>query len=888
MKRVPIVILAGLLSGVTLAQTTPQQPASLTITPSTMPEVLQVLDNTGTWVPMGLINTTKHSFTAVGGEADILVTDPAIGMAANNGQDNSPFVDALMLKQMPPAWGGYDVLFPAIHGATQTVYYFTEPFVNKRAGNYHCAGSVGYLSTYLVFAPGVDGFIQEGNAWTSDGTIGGGILSSCQIISLGFGTAIVDTASPTKLTSVSFAGMPGFPSPAATPVWHVGDSLLLTASNGYYPIEAIFPVPIGTTITAVDGTTGDLTMSNPITQSFGHVFLPKASVTFTQTGTNNFSANDRITVGDITYTFRNYSLVPAAGNAVPHDVLLGANFAASANNLVAAITGGAGQYSTYGPENQGPGAYGANLLVTASYASGVITFTSNYGPPNANTYPAVYTPTGTAAGVFSGATFSGANATSGPQNIGFYQLPKSQEFKIQTVAGSPNVTVVSGPRLLKGGDVIWSDAFRFGSTIDTASGTVGAQTLHMSDAVNTAGDNPATVTHAPGAEASLWILPAGLKRRTPANAKNNYFYQWPIGLQMSCGSNGGNNCDLSRDEANNHDYNFVGRWVAGNNTATASSKDDQFAHNYLMDVWEGGTLGEIYYNLNLESPETGSSKFGIVQNCANLNYTTIFGGYIGGGPGCTRDEFAFPPTYGGPVIFGALSGASTGALSQVQHNFNNGINVTGGPDTAQCVSLSGPAYEWWAIAFSFGGCDNTGTELALQWNGGGVWSWSMGGPSGAQPMMFLNTAWGFPGYAGPTGRVTYFSPGVLLRDIDSYQTSLLSMSNNPPITTPRQSGDVVFYTGNTTGGGPAGWYDAGGTFKPFAQIAHDAAGTSWPVGTLTYIANLAPCAGDGSIGLGVVADGQTAVAAGYNAAIGAGGGSTRRLVFCDGTSWTYH
>ena len=75
---------------------------------------------------------------------------------------------------------------------------------------------------------------------------------------------------------------------------------------------------------------------------------------------------------------------------------------------------------------------------------------------------------------------------------------------------------------------------------------------------------------------------------------------------------------------------------------------------------------------------------------------------------------------------------------------------------------------------------------------------------------------------------------------------------------------------------------------PQPYVANDVVGTSWPVGTLTYIANLAPCAGDASIGLGVVADGQTAGAAGYNTAIGAGGGGTRRLVFCDGTSWTYH
>ena len=73
------------------------------------------------------------------------------------------------------------------------------------------------------------------------------------------------------------------------------------------------------------------------------------------------------------------------------------------------------------------------------------------------------------------------------------------------------------------------------------------------------------------------------------------------------------------------------------------------------------------------------------------------------------------------------------------------------------------------------------------------------------------------------------------------------------------------------------------------RIANDVNGTSWRPANATTIAGggLVAC-GSTTVGLGVVTDGQTAGAAGYNAAIGAGGGSTTRLVFCDGTSWTYH
>jgi hypothetical protein len=75
--------------------------------------------------------------------------------------------------------------------------------------------------------------------------------------------------------------------------------------------------------------------------------------------------------------------------------------------------------------------------------------------------------------------------------------------------------------------------------------------------------------------------------------------------------------------------------------------------------------------------------------------------------------------------------------------------------------------------------------------------------------------------------------------------------------------------------------------RPAAHIANDAGGTSWPVSTVANIVDLAPCTSS-SIGLGVAYNGQTAAAAGYNAPVGTTTGSTTRLVFCDGTSWTYH
>ena len=75
-----------------------------------------------------------------------------------------------------------------------------------------------------------------------------------------------------------------------------------------------------------------------------------------------------------------------------------------------------------------------------------------------------------------------------------------------------------------------------------------------------------------------------------------------------------------------------------------------------------------------------------------------------------------------------------------------------------------------------------------------------------------------------------------------------------------------------------------------APISNDAGGYTWPVGRPADVASLLaslPC--DGShIGTGVVSNGQAAGTAGYNAAVTSTTGSATRLVFCDGTSWTYH
>jgi hypothetical protein len=67
-----------------------------------------------------------------------------------------------------------------------------------------------------------------------------------------------------------------------------------------------------------------------------------AANSFVQYRTNNFSNNDTIKVGTQTYTFK------TALTGVANEVLIGASFAASAANFIAALTAAAGAGTTYG------------------------------------------------------------------------------------------------------------------------------------------------------------------------------------------------------------------------------------------------------------------------------------------------------------------------------------------------------------------------------------------------------------------------------------------------------------------------------------------------------------------------------------------------------------
>ena len=873
-------------------------PAQIGITHSTVPEVLQVLDHTQTWAPIGNIDPTTHQYmlpianggtgtsspnltpgpgvsitgtwpnqtigaagggsgagvpagnlgdlqtnaglgsfgsvppplpSSMGGEADIVVTDPTVGMApvtSTSVTDNSPFFQNLMNKMGPPAsTSGYDVTIPGVPYQTYTEYYFSQTAVASRGANYHCSGTTWNPAVYLVFAPGVDGWIQESYTMTGGQGSGGGMLSGCFIFHLGFGTATANALTPNTLTGVTFQRDPAGLIPS--PNWSVGDGIFLVGyGNASLPTNALPAAPIGTTITAIDGVTGNLTLSGAgVSPFFGYLansppfIAVHSTATFTQTASNNFVNNDALQVGSTTYHFK--TTIGAV-----NDVLPGVDFPTSAANLIAAMTNAAGQYVTYIPSNSGAQGFAANVEVKASYAAGVITFTSIYSGPGVNTFPSVYTPAGTAAGAFANPTFTGANTTASctgacvaTNNISsrFYQFPVAQAFKIQTTSGSNSVTVISGPQPLKTGDVILSDAFPFGTTVSNVTGTSFPQTVTMTVPTLTGTAQNATATYAPGAEGNLWIMYADLVTRTSASAEHNRFNYAPIGQQISCTSGGQLSiCTTARSRDNYHQFDLLGTWLSGNNASGVSLTDDTFATDFIADIFNGGTLGLVLNNNNTNSYESGNTKWGYLVNCGNANSSILLGGYYTAfnGNACANQVSVYPPGPGGTLFVGpqlsasngpALAGAASGQTGGFTGAY--GFTFKGGTDGKQCTQIGGqPAAQSIELGVSNNAC-TAATMWQLNWNSvANDFEWIYGANA---TQKFVNPALGYTGYAGNGLGNLLFPFGVILggdgNNPVAAQARLFGTANTKPAANWHALGDTEINT-LAPPGGQAAWY----------------------------------------------------------------------------------
>jgi hypothetical protein len=435
MKRVAAFLFSTALPvSPALAQTTlaPTSPARMGITPMSVPKMLQVLDHTKTEAPIGIVDQA-HKFSAnVGGTVDA----KTVGMQSG-GRDNSPYVQKLM-DAVGPAAGittGAVILFPPTLGQVVTWYYFSQPLVLSRAGTVECnSGSVTTAgSVILIFPPGVDGVRQETGYMTPDTGWGGADIHRCSVQSLGGGTTN-NIGSQVVSGAYVHAGGSGF-----------GASRSGTMTYNWGPSGC-------TTNPALNVTTDANGVINAVTS----------------VGNPGFGCS---TIYGHGFTAVGGGLDPAGTGAY-----FGLSFSVTPNaHYVSGI------YLNQAPSNFKLPSDCHPVGTTCSFGVGDgIIIADGWVHSKLAVAPGAYV--GTSDPPSRSLTLAAPYTVLGPLNSvggGIWDLPAKQKYTIQTTSGSNTAIVTAGPRLLRPGDMLWSDAFLFGtSVLSMANAIAGTPTVN--------------------------------------------------------------------------------------------------------------------------------------------------------------------------------------------------------------------------------------------------------------------------------------------------------------------------------------------------------------------------------------------------------------------------
>ena len=518
---------------------------------------------------------------------------------------------------------------------------------------------------------------------------------------------------------------------------------------------------------------------------------------------------------------------------LPGDLLWGGTV--SAGTVITADTGGGGGVGTY------------TVSISQTVAS------STFNIQFANTQPVV------APGAFVTAA-SGNTATlnasfpadtdviarSGIAAQRFIRLPAARAYTFDSTSGSDTITVTSGPSdtPMMLGDMIWSDAFPFGTIVYGVSGRTYPQTVKFRDASMTTTQN-ATATKSGG---KMWVIPAGINRRGQGRARKNYVYGFGIGVQINCSSGGGYfsglNCTTNFDQENAYERNFIGRMTSGNNTGASVSIGNEHVANW-MDIVENGSVGSAYWGDNSNSAESGQAFYAVRVNCTNPNYSLFSGMYVGwqAAPACidSSRQLTGPnaytgnganvtwdtPNFGpGPIDLGRISGAGVNSPSWIL-----------GPGAGNCIKFQ-PKVGVTQLMQISKDC-GTANGIGLGYNATlDRWDWTPSVVGGFNPYLSFATS----AYARvlPDGYPTVIlARGMLLgsrltqataggeKILDAYSAAQTTNANH-------KRGDTRLNT-TPSAGGYAGWMctaDTCSSVFPFGPIANDTSGTDWTLQTI--------------------------------------------------------
>jgi hypothetical protein len=495
-----------------------------------------------------------------------------VGMQSG-GADNIPYLAALQTAIMPAnaSGGGFAVNFPALPGQRLTPYYFSDEASISRGGTWSCSGYSGPVAlsgAILVFAPGVDGFRFEDTHTSSDGgTSQSGTLTNCPIYSLGFGTVSAFTTGATTLSPTMVNDFSSAGIP--TPSWGAGDGFILAVGQ------------------------------NPYTISSG-------SVSGTALTVNTISAGT-ITVGS-SWT---------ATNALPNTYI---------SACPGGVCGGAGVYTLSQAQPStvtSTTSTGYNLAWAPVVPPGAyIDSATGTAPTQVITPHAGFTPT-------QGSTFATAN--------GIWRLPANRAWTITTVtgAGSNTFTVTAAPganpnALLEPGDFVWSQPYAVGCVVLTVSGTAGAQTVKLSDSALQVNTSEPACDAASAGSFTLWKIPSAFRPVPQAQAWNNFFYNFPFGINQSsaAGMVPAQNSTTSIFVKNTSWNTLIGFLNGGGNTASTWIGNEG-VNSYFADFVENGAVGSSHFGDNSNSVEGSHSPASILGNCTNGNATSWYGNYLG-------------------------------------------------------------------------------------------------------------------------------------------------------------------------------------------------------------------------------------------------------------------
>lgn len=411
-------------------------------------------------------------------------------------------------------------------------------------------------------------------------------------------------------------------------------------------------------------------------------------------------------------------------------------------------------------------------------------------------------------------------------NTAMWRLPAALMISYNSTSGSPGFTTTAGPAL-QTGDMIWADAFPLGATVASVTGSPGAQTVTLWGKTLAPDNVPnASVTHT-GGSGKMWKLGACIRHLNVAEAINNNCSNFPMGIMLPCTSAGGSNCTGDRLAWNYVFFSIGGMWLSGNNTGASTTIGNIFAHNFLHDIWEGGTIGSVHLGDNSNSGSLDMSQ-PIMGNCANNNVSNFTGNYIDAGFGGW--------TYCDPAAFGSSYGIFTDPQSAYPSDV--GIRSNGQFFNRWTFSNAGGGSCFLANSRTIGFMGlskDCGTANTFSWQYNATldsWDMKVGnagllarllGPS-YTPAGAICCLWAFPlGFQLANDNA---NPG------DERHVEMGSAAPTGGHT--RRKGDIFFNT-LPSSGGFAGWSnlaDGFGNFRPFGPIANDTGGVDYTMRTL--------------------------------------------------------